>query len=406
MPDLDYAALFESTPSPYLVVNPELVIVEVNQAYLLATGRDRERLLGRRILDAYPNDTASQDLNNSLRHVLASHEPDTMPLQKDDLVPGGRLGEPAERWWSPTNAPVLGPDGTVRWIIHRVEDVTAFVLAGGVGGEPRSPQVSPREALVAGLFDRAQELQRLNNELRRANLHERTVALALQKAMLLSPDLDHHKNVAVRYLPAAESMNVCGDWYDVIDLPSGRMSVGVGDVVGHGLEAAAVMGMLRSVLSATIRALEQPAHALDVLGLYTRSIEQALNTTAVKVMVDTDSRQIIYSNSGHPPPILTHADGRYELLDQAIDPPLGAHVQPVPCSQAGHSFTPGDTLVLYTDGLIERRDEDIDVGLRRLGDTLVRHCNEPPQHLADAVLTDLGLANGAADDIALVIVRL
>ena len=188
---------------------------------------------------------------------------------------------------------------------------------------------------------------------------------------------------------------MCGDWYDLIDLPGGRVVLDVGDVVGHGLEAAAVMGMLRSVLSAAIRALERPAHALEVLGLYARSIEGALNTTAVKAMVDPDSRLIIYSNAGHPPPVLVHADGECELLDQAIDPPLGARPQHVPASQAGHSYTPGDTLVLYTDGLIERRGEDIDAGLR------------PPRRDVGAPLaptarncwptrccTDLGVANG------------
>ncbi len=412
MTDPDYAALFASTPSPYLVVDADLVIVEVNRAYLRTTSRNREHLLGRRIFEVFPDNTTDphaysvQNLNNSLQRVLALHESDTMALQKDDIRVIGRPGEVEERWWWPINTPVLDPNGAVRWVIHRVEDVTAFVQAGGIREQLSSGQVTMREALAGEMFERALELQRLNEELRKAHTREREVALALQSAMLRSPDLDHHDDVAVRYLPATESMNVCGDWYDVIDLPSGRMSVGVGDVVGHGLEAAAIMGMLRSVLSAAIRAFEQPAHTLEVLGLYARSLEEALNTTAVQVMVDSNSRQIIYSNSGHPPPMLVHEDGQYQLLDQAIDPPLGARPQNIPCSQAGHSYTPGDTLVLYTNGLIKRRDEDIEVGLQRLGETLIRYRGEPPERLADTVLADLGLTGGGSDDIALVIVRL
>lgn len=123
------------------------------------------------------------------------------------------------------------------------------------------------------------------------------------------------------------------------------------------------MGMLRSALSAASRAVAGPAGALEVLGMYARSVDGALAATAVSVLVDTRSRLLVYSSAGHPPPVLLHADGACELLDQATDPPLGARPEHVPRPQAGISYRPGDTLVLYTDGLIERRDEDIDSGL-------------------------------------------
>jgi serine phosphatase RsbU (regulator of sigma subunit) len=260
--------------------------------------------------------------------------------------------------------------------------------------------------MEAELYARARELQRLNEELRHAHTRERQIGVALQEAMLQVPDLARHQNVAVRYLPATGSLNVCGDWYDLADLPDGRFAVSVGDVVGHGLEAAAVMGMLRSALSAAIRALERPAQALEVLGLYARAVDGALNTTVVKALVDPRSRLIIYSSAGHPPPVLAHADGSCELLDQATDPPLGARPQHVPRPQAGQSYTPGDTLVLYTDGLIERRYEDIDISLSRLTDALGRYSTLSPERLADALLARLGVAGGARDDIALVVVRL
>ncbi|WP_433466412.1 PP2C family protein-serine/threonine phosphatase [Spirillospora sp. CA-128828] len=269
------------------------------------------------------------------------------------------------------------------------------------------------QELEAELYARARELQRLNEDLRRAHSRERQVALALQEAMLQTPDLGHHGDVAVRYLPAAEGLNVCGDWYDVVDIPPDRLALAVGDVVGHGLEAAAVMGMLRSVLSAAVRALERSAQALEVLGLYARSMEGALGTTAVKAIVDTRSHLIMYSSAGHPPPILGHPDGGLELLDQATDPPLAVRARHMPRCQASIHYEPGDTLLLYTDGLIERRNEDIDTGLNRLTEALAdcihpdteRSGSEQPgtEQLADTLLARLGVADGGADDIALII---
>jgi serine phosphatase RsbU (regulator of sigma subunit) len=410
--DLDYAALFAATPSPYLIIDPGLVIVEVNDAYLAATARTRTDLLGKHIFAAFPDNPADpnadgvRNLNASLQRVLSLRKQDTMALQKYDIPITERPGEFEERWWSPINTPVLGPDGTVDWIIHKVEDITPFLQALASGGWPPDSAPVQREAVVAELYTRARELQRLNEELRLAHTRERQVAVTLQEAMLQSPDLARHDDVALRYLPATGSMTVCGDWFDMIDLSDERYGVAVGDVVGHGLEAAAVMGMLRSALSATIRALERPAQALDVLNLYSRSIEGAANTTVVWAMIDPRSRLIIYSNAGHPPPVLVHPDGTCDMLDEAADPPLGARPQDVPHPQAALSYSPGDTLVLYTDGLFERRGEDIDAGLARLVDTLSRHANQSPERLADGVLADLGVADGAQDDIALLIVRL
>ncbi|MCT4353537.1 SpoIIE family protein phosphatase [Streptomyces sp. Je 1-79] len=409
-PEIDYTALFAATPSPYLVLGPDLVIVGVNEAYLRATGRSRQDLVGQHLFDAFPDNPADasadgvRNLNASLQRVLRSREPDTMAVQKYDIPVASRPGAFEERWWSPINTPVVGPDGRVAWIIHRVEDVTDFVRSRPPG--PRQAPLGKREAMEAELYARARELQRLNEELRQAHARERQVAVALQEAMLHSPDLEGHRNVAVRYLPAVGSLNVCGDWFDVVDLPGDSFGVAVGDVVGHGLEAAAVMGMLRSALSAAVRALPEPAKSLEVLGLYARSVEGALATTAVQVVIDAQAQQIAYSSAGHPPPVLLHADGTCDLLEQATDPPLGARPEHVPRPQATLAYALGDTLVLYTDGLIERRDEDIDAGLHRLTDALTRHADMGPDRLADTLLARLGVVGGARDDIALVIVRL
>ncbi|MDN3241855.1 SpoIIE family protein phosphatase [Glycomyces tritici] len=407
MTDLDYVAVFAALPTPCVVIDRAFTIVAANAAYMAATGKSRDELVGRPLFDVFPDPDASGERNvrTSLNWVLETGRQHTMALLKYD-VPTGGTPEFEERWWSLINSPIAGPNNPVEWILIRAEDVTAFVQSHDFRRPLRAEVPSAAMAREAELFERARELQNHNVELSQASLRDHQVAVTLQKAMLLTPDLEKHVDIAVRYLPATESLNVCGDWYDVVDLSGGRFAVGVGDVVGHGLEAAAVMGMLRSVLNAAIRALERPAHALEVLALYARSMEGALNSTSVEALVDPSSGLIIYSNSGHPPPALVHPDGRCDLLTQALDPPLGARPQHVPCSQAGQPYAAGDTLVLYSDGLIERRDEDIDAGLNRLCETLARHCDLAPRQMADVVLDELGVAGGAPDDISLIIARL
>ncbi|MFD6550872.1 PP2C family protein-serine/threonine phosphatase [Streptomyces sp. NPDC058398] len=393
-----------------MVLSPDLVLAAINEAACRVTGRTREDLLGRYLFDAFPDNPADPDadgvrnLRASLHRVLRSKEPDTMAPMKYDIPVADRSGVFEERWWSAINTPVLGPDGVVEWILHRGEDVTSFIRS-----RPRLREggaLSDVEAREVELYARALELKRLNEELRQAHARERQIAVTLQEAMLHSPHLARHRDTAVRYLPAVGSLNVCGDWYEVVDLPEDRFAVAVGDVVGHGLEAAAVMGMLRSALSAVVRAVERPARALDVLGLYARDVEGALAATVVQAVVDTRASRIMYSSAGHPPPILVHPDGTFDLLDRATDPPLGARPEHVPHPHAELRYTRGDTFVLYTDGLIERRGEDIDASLRRLTDALTRHGDREPEGLADALLADLGVSSGAPDDIALIVIRL
>ncbi|MFJ1730546.1 PP2C family protein-serine/threonine phosphatase [Streptomyces sp. NPDC088254] len=408
--DIDFTAFFDSTPSPYLVLDADLVIRYVNPACLRTAGRTKDELIGKYFFDALPEspgfrDDAARRLKASLHRLVHTGKPETAVLQRYDVPAPDQRDGVEERWWSVIHTPLRGPDGTVKWIIQQVMDVTAFV------DSPRAHRLSEgpperTESVAAELHARARELHRLNLELRQAHAREQQVAITLQEAMLSVPDLDRHTNIAVRYLPATASLNVCGDWYDIVDLPPDRYAVAVGDVVGHGLHAAAIMGMLRSALSAVIRAIPSPAQALEVLGLYARAVDGAMAATAVKILIDTRSRLIIYSNAGHPPPILLHTDGTCDLLDQATDPPLGTREHHVPRPQAGLPYMPEDTLVLYTDGLIERRDEDIDVGLERLTTALAQDRALPPDLLADALLTRLNVAGGVSDDIALVVIRL
>ncbi|WP_033221099.1 PP2C family protein-serine/threonine phosphatase [Kitasatospora phosalacinea] len=406
-PVIDYRAVFQALPGAAALLSPELVFADANEAYLLLSGHDRAQLLGRFLFDVFPDNphdpgaTGVRNLSASLRRVAASGERDTMALQRYDVEDPERPGRWRERYWSPVNVPVLGPDGEVVLLLHRVEEVTELIRARSAPGGDRN------RVLEAELYTRARELQGVNERLRRAHAREREVALHLQEAMLPAPHPLGHHRAAVRYRPAAGALNVCGDWYDLVDLPDdGRTAVAVGDVVGHGLRAAGVMGQLRSALSAASRVAAGPARALEVLDRYARSVDGAENTTAVSVFIDWADRTLAYSSAGHPPPALCGPDGAVSFLELATDPPLGARPEYAGRPQSRTAFAEGSVLVLYTDGLVERRREDIDAGLDRLARSLVRHRRAAPGPLADALLADLVPPAGLTDDTALVVLRL
>ncbi|MDX3642291.1 PP2C family protein-serine/threonine phosphatase [Streptomyces sp. MB09-02B] len=404
---IDYAAVFQALPGMVALLTPELVYADANEEFLRMSGRTREQVVGRYLFDVFPDnpdDPSASGMRNlaaSLHRVVETGERDAMALQRYDVESVEQPGQWEERYWSPVNAPVLGPDGKVVLLIHKVEEVTELIRA-----RERAPGDRDR-VMEAELYTRARELQDVNERLREAHAHEREVALALQKAMLPAPNPIGHHRAAVRYQPATDALNVCGDWYDLVDLVGvDRVGIAVGDVVGHGLSAACVMGKLRSALSAASLVADGPAQALDALGLYARSVDGAENTTAVQTCVDWDTHTITYSSAGHLPPALLRGDGSVVFLDGATDPPLGARPEHTPRPEATLDFTDGDTLVLYTDGLIERRDEDIDASLGRLAEALTRHCRSAPELLADALLLDLLHHGRATDDTALVILRL
>ena len=170
-PAVDYRLLFESAPGLYLVLSPDLVIVAVSDAYLRATMTRREQIVGRGLFEVFPDNpddpgtSGTRNLKASLDRVIRDRVPDAMPVQKYDIRrPAGEGGDFEERFWSPVNSPVLGPNGELLHIIHRVEDVTDFVRlkAGGDGGS-----VNPAEAEV---LRRAREAAETSRQLKEANL--------------------------------------------------------------------------------------------------------------------------------------------------------------------------------------------------------------------------------------------
>ena len=228
----------------------------------------------------------------------------------------------------------------------------------------------------------------------------RLISDTLQSAMLeLASDLP---TVAARYLPIASNLTVGGDWYDVLDLGGGRRGLIVGDCVGHGLAAATAMGALRNVSRALLADGHGPAEVIASLDRFATTIPAAACTTVVCAVVDLAELVITYSNAGHPPPLLVH-DDEIVWLDQALATPLAVD-EPVR-REARLDVRPGDVLVLYTDGLVERRYEDLDEGLLRLANAAVASRDESVEEIANRLIEQL-VGTTARDDVALVVKRI
>jgi GAF domain-containing protein/anti-sigma regulatory factor (Ser/Thr protein kinase) len=245
---------------------------------------------------------------------------------------------------------------------------------------------------------------------------ERATALTLQRS-LLPQQLDGRAaaEVASRYLPADSRAGIGGDWFDVIQLSGTRVALVIGDVAGHGIHASATMGRLRTAVR-TLADVDLPPGELlthlDDLITHLTSDEQAdagqdqasageLGATCLYAVYDPISRQCALATAGHPLPVLITASGAAQIVSDRIGPPLGVGGMPFETTEL--DLAPGSVLALFTDGLIESRDRDIDQGLAQLCQILA----QPAVSLeaaGDAVIGALS-AGRPADDSALMLVR-
>jgi PAS domain S-box-containing protein len=232
----------------------------------------------------------------------------------------------------------------------------------------------------------------------------RETSLTLQRAML--PTVKPPPGFAVRYEPAVPPLEIGGDWYDVLSIGDHRIGIVVGDCVGRGLPAAAIMGQLRSSARALLLTGAQPALLLEQLDAAASLIPDAYCTTVFLAILDTETGIMDYSNAGHMPAVLAGPgpDSGTRLLTDASSVPLAVRrVDPRP--EASQVLLPGSTLMLFTDGLVERRHESIDDGLDRVADALADTGKLSIDALADEVLRKLSPAGGYDDDVAMVVYR-
>jgi len=206
---------------------------------------------------------------------------------------------------------------------------------------------------------------------------------------------------ATRYLPAGEPAAVGGDWYDVLPLPGPLVGLVIGDVAGHGLKAAAVMASLRAALRAFATVEACPARILARLNDYTCLYKPDAFATVFVAVFDPEAGRLRYARAGHPPALLMAGDGATELLDGALGPPLG--VPGATYEPDERRFPAGASLVAYTDGLIERRDQSIDARLAQLVQAAPAAAGGGPDGLCDWLVFELLAGQDLFDDAALLV---
>lgn len=238
------------------------------------------------------------------------------------------------------------------------------------------------------------------NERTRAQEIE-AVALPLQRS-LLPRELPRVSGVGLagRYVPGSRLLEIGGDFYDAVDLGNGRVAITIGDVAGHGALAAAAMGQLLHAARAYTLEGHRPVSLMDRLDRLVSNFDLSM-TTCLCGVFDVRTGSLEFANAGHPPPLIRRAGGEVERLEGALSQPLGmsagsSHIQ------AAVELAVGDALLLYTDGLIERRGEALDIGIDRLAARL-SEADPDPSGLCDRIVDEL--EPDFADDIALLALR-
>ncbi len=272
-------------------------------------------------------------------------------------------------------------------------------------------------------FDQ-QEIELLEDIAARAGLaldnarlfaQQRDLAEGLQRSLLTAPPQSDDVEVVVRYQPAAEAAQVGGDWYDSFLMPDGSLSMVIGDVVGHDTAAAAAMGQVRSLLRGiAVHGGDGPAEVLRGVDRAMRTLSLEATATAVLARLQRVARpsgghgfRLTWSNAGHPPPFLIAAhEPCAELAAGRPDLLLGLEPE-TERAERTVELTPGSTVLLYTDGLVERRAQSLEKGVAQLRHTLDELVLEGPglEELCDGVLQRL-VPSQSEDDVALVAVRL
>ena len=274
--------------------------------------------------------------------------------------------------------------------------------AGDVIGVLHVGTLTPREFTAddVSLLQLAADRASVAGQIRSRKLDE-AAALALQRS-LLPPQLPSIPGLqlAARYVPGHD-FGVGGDWYDLFTLPSGWLGVVIGDVSGHGLASAVVMGRIRSALRAYSLITDDPAHVLALLDRKVHHFEAGALTTALYATISPDRTTIRASSAGHLRPVLAAPDQPAALIDIPVDAPLGIGHPHGTRHTTDVDLPPAALLLCYTDGLVERRHQIIDTGIKALIN-VVRPGD--PDEVCSTVMASIGMEQ-PTDDIAILAVR-
>jgi PAS domain S-box-containing protein len=280
-----------------------------------------------------------------------------------------------------------GVGGDYRWIVDRgVPRYEAGRFAGYVGTAIDIHERKTMEARLREVYER-----------------EHTIAETLQRSLLPErlPRIEGLE-IAARYLPAGHGAAVGGDWYDALERPDGRVALVVGDVVGHGLRAAAIMGQLRNAFRAYGLAEASPAEVMARVNRLVISGEEEAMATVLYLVLDRETGDVTFASAGHPPPLVLSSEGAH-FLEGGRSVPVGA-AEPGVFREATAVLPPGASLLLYTDGLVERRDTPLEQRLDELAEAAGRS-DAGLEGLCDALLAGVLGQQVPADDVALLAVR-
>ena len=361
--------LFETAPCGYLTTALDGSILRVNRTFEELTGRKRAELLGTRF----------QDL----------------------LTPGGRI------YHETHYAPLLRMQGSVREIAIEIvrsdgSNVPAFVnavLRHDNAGQPR--------VIRTTVFD-ATDRRRYEQELLKARRREHEVALELQRGLLAGALREGEGfEVGVAYRPAERGLEVGGDWYDAFWLEEGEtLAIVVGDVVGRGLGAAATMGQLRSALRALASTGFEPGPLLEALSEFSRRHSVGQMATVAYAELDVRLGCMRYACAGHPPPAIVEPGGAAWFASEGRSPPLDAYNFWSDRPEGACRLSAEALVVLYTDGLIERRNRPVQAGLDELLAKLDRLRDQASDTVASSLANEATGTTSQPDDVCVLALRL
>lgn len=277
-------------------------------------------------------------------------------------------------------------------------EVAIFAIAGFVV----AAEAYERELAVSQALEAVTQAAWFEKERQR----EHELAIQVQRGLLPDRPLSRKDlSIAARYEAASEAFEVGGDWYDTIQLRDGRVAIVVGDVVGHGIEAMTAMGRLRTAFGALALHTEGPGELLRAVDEFVGGPDGADFATAFVAVIDPESGTIKHASAGHPPPLLVQATGEATWLESGLSGPLYGETGNAR-GEASVEAEPGSVLVIFSDGLIERRGESLSIGMARLEAIIPELAAMDPQAICDELVHRLGVSVDRADDVVVLAVRL